>query len=532
MSGKHGGLRWILSRIKRREDQNFPGVGAQPRLEDKIVKNLDKNVEMLQGMFHESEDLKIRFFEFPQASEGRGGGKARRAALLFIDGLADGKILSREVVVPLMYGSGKEFDADNMDAIKEKMLAVGEARSAEDLEDAVFACLLGDCIMFVDGFADCIIVGAKGYDKRAIKPSDTEMSVRGPKESFIESLRSNTALVRRRIKNPDLCFENMVVGRQSKTPVSIVYMHNIADKELVDEVKRRLKSIDIDAILSSGYVEQLIEDEPTSIFSTVGFTERPDVLGAKLMEGRVGIIVDGTPYALTAPHFFVENFQTSEDYSSNFIVSTLLRFFRYSAFIISVLAPAVYVALVTFHHELIPTSLLLTMSAAREGIPFSAFFEALFMIVVFEILKEAGVRLPQPIGQTISIVGALVMGEAAVSAGFVSAPLVIVIAFTAVSGFVVSSLSAPVLMLRFVFLLLGGFLGGYGIAIGIVVLITRLADMESFGHRFMSPFVPFNLHGQKDTVLRAPLWIMRTRPRGLASGNRVRENNPIPPDED
>jgi spore germination protein KA len=411
------------------------------------------------------------------------------------------------------------------------MLAVGEARSAKDFDDAVFACLLGDCIMFVDGLADCIIIGAKGYDKRAIKPSDTEMSVRGPKESFIETLRTNTALVRRRIKNPELCFENLVVGRQTKTPVSVVYMHNIADEKLVKEVRRRLKSIDIDSIMSSGYVEQLIEDEPTSVFSTVGFTERPDVLCAKLMEGRVGVIVDGTHYALTIPYFFIENFQTPEDYSNNFISVSLIRFFRYAAFFISTLAPAIYVALVTFHHEMIPTSLLLTMSAAREGIPFSAFFEAFFMIIVFEILKEAGVRLPQPIGQTISIVGALVMGEAAVSAGFVSAPLVIVIAFTAVSGFVVSSLSSPVLILRFVFLFLAGFLGGYGIAVGIIVLIVRLADIESFGYRYLSPVIPFNIRDQKDTLVRAPLWMMRTRPHLLARKNRVRENNPIPPDD-
>jgi spore germination protein KA len=295
-------------------------------------------------------------------------------------------------------------------------------------------------------------------------------------------------------------------------------------------VKKRIRAIDVDSVVSSGYIEQYIEDEPTSMFSTVGYTERPDVLAAKLLEGRVGVIIDGTPYVLTAPQFFSENFQTAEDYSSNFISVTILRLLRYGAFFVSVFAPAIYVALTTFHQEMIPTSLLLTMSAAREGIPFSAFFEALFMVIVFEILKEAGVRLPQPIGQTISIVGALVMGEAAVSAGFVSAPLVIVIAFTAVSGFVVSAFSAPVLILRFIFLFLGGFMGGYGIAVGALILFVRLADLESFGHRYMTPIVPFNLSDQKDTVIRAPLWLMRTRPHSLAKKNRVRENTPVPPD--
>ncbi len=524
MSRKNGTLRWVLSLLKKREEKRFVGVGKATPMEGKFVKSLEKNIDNIKALFHEAEDLKIRFFDFPY------GGNSS-AALVFVDGLADGKILSREIVEPLMYGNcgADEENCDSIDFVKSSMLAVGEARSAEDFEDAIFACLLGDCIMFVDGFAECIIIGAKGYDKRAIKPSDTEMSVRGPKESFIENLRSNTAMIRRRIKNPELCLDNLVVGRQTKTPITVVYMHNIADQKLVSEVKRRLKSVDVDAIVSSGYIEQLIEDEPTSLFSTVGYTERPDVLAAKLLEGRVGIVIDGTPYVLTAPHFFIENFQTAEDYSSNFISVTLLRIFRYTAFFVATMAPAIYVALTTFHHEMIPTSLLLTMSAAREGIPFSAFFEALFMVSVFEILKEAGVRLPQPIGQTISIVGALVMGEAAVSAGFVSAPLVIVIAFTAVSGFVVSSLSAPILILRFVFLLLGGFLGGYGIAIGGMVLLTRLADIESFGYRYLSPLIPFNLQDQKDTVVRSPLWMMRTRPHFLAKKNRVRESTPIPP---
>ncbi len=531
MKKRRGFLRWVLSAIKVKGERKYKGVGSPDEFQKTISVSLEKNVDTVKELFHDSEDLKIRRFQFPVGKEKN----MRRAALIFVDGLADGKILSNEIVEPLMYGGAragaegrKEINCD--EDIKNVMLAAGDVRNAEDFEDALFMCLMGDCIMFIDGYKGCFIIGARGYDKRALKPSDTEMSVRGPKESFIENLRTNTALVRRRIKNTELCFDNMVVGRQTKTPVSVVYMNNIADKALVSEVKKRIRAIDVDSVVSSGYIEQYIEDEPTSMFSTVGYTERPDVLAAKLLEGRVGVIIDGTPYVLTMPQFFAENFQTAEDYSSNFLSVTVLRLLRYSAFFVSVFAPAIYVALTTFHQEMIPTSLLLTMGAAREGIPFSAFFEAMFMVVVFEILKEAGVRLPQPIGQTISIVGALVMGEAAVSAGFVSAPLVIVIAFTAVSGFVVSTFSAPVLLLRFIFLFLGGFLGGYGIALGALVLFVRLADIESFGYRYLAPIVPFNLSDQKDTLIRAPLWLMRTRPHLLAKKNKVRENTPVPPD--
>ena len=531
MKNRRGLLRRVLSGIKLKAERKYSGIGQPEEMAEDFSKKLNENIDTITRLFHQSEDLKIRRFDFPAGTEKKAGS----AALVYVDGLADGKILSRDIVEPLMYGFGGEISEINYrkvdpQMLKSKMLAVGDVRYAKDFEDGIFACLMGDCIMFLDGFCGCFIIGARGYDKRALKPSDTEMSVRGPKESFIENLRTNTALVRRRIKNTDLCFDNMVVGRQTRTPISVVYMHNVADEKLVNEVKRRIRSIDVDSVVSSGYIEQYIEDEPTSMFSTVGYTERPDVLCAKLLEGRVGIIIDGTPYVLTAPQFFSENFQTAEDYSSNFISVTILRLLRYGAFFVSVFAPAIYVALTTFHQEMIPTSLLLTMSAAREGIPFSAFFEALFMVIVFEILKEAGVRLPQPIGQTISIVGALVMGEAAVSAGFVSAPLVIVIAFTAVSGFVVSAFSAPVLILRFIFLFLGGFMGGYGIAVGALILFVRLADLESFGHRYMTPIVPFNLSDQKDTVIRAPLWLMRTRPHSLAKKNRVRENTPVPPD--
>lgn len=543
MKSKHSPLRKLFSAVKRQEEKNFVSNAANDGssapgskvctggVSGSISKDINDNLNKINQAFHCSEDLKSRVFEF-------GGEKKKiKAALVFIDGLTDSKIINDAVVEPLLYGTAAaardwQFNDSDIDAIKDTMVAVGDIGDAKNMEDAVFACLMGDCVMFVGGFDNAIIISAKGYETRSIQPSDTEVSVRGPKDSFVENLRTNTGLIRRRIKNTNLCFESLIVGKQSKTPISVVYMQNIADKELVSEVKRRIKKINIDAVLGSGYVEQLICDEPLSIFSTVGYTERPDVLCAKILEGRVGIVVDGSPHVLTVPYFFIEAFQTAEDYYNNFSSSSILRLLRYAAFFLTILAPAIYVALSTYHQELIPTSLLLTMSAAKEGIPFSAFFEALVMMVVFEILKEAGIRLPQPIGQTISIVGALVMGEAAVSAGFVSAPLVIVIAFTAVSGFVVSFLSSQILLLRFIFLLLAGLLGGYGIALGVLVMLIRIADMESFGYKYMSPFVPFNLIDQKDNFIRLPLWLMRTRPLALARKNRIRENTPVPPGSD
>lgn len=271
----------------------------------------------------------------------------------------------------------------------------------------------------MDGFAQCLILGSKGYEKRSVDQTDNEVVVRGPKESFTENMRTNTALLRRKVRNPGLMVETIRLGKRTETPVALVYIKGLTPEDLLTEIRRRLSTIDTDCILDSGYIEQYIEDAPFSVFPTIGHTEKPDVLAAKLLEGRAGIIVDGSPYAITMPLLFVEKFQSAEDYYIRPWFASLIRLFRYFSFAISILTPALYVSLTTFHQELLPTKLLYSVAAAREGVPFGAFFEAIFMLVMFEILREAGIRLPKPVGQTIGIVGALIMGESAVSAGIV-----------------------------------------------------------------------------------------------------------------
>jgi spore germination protein KA len=331
--------------------------------------------------------------------------------------------------------------------VKDKMLYIGEVEETDRISELVDGYLSGDAVLLMDRYSKALVVGCKGWEKRQIEKPQNESVVRGPLESFTEDFITNTSMLRRIIQHPDLVIESMRIGRKTRTKVGITYVKGIVDQALVSEVKKRLNAINTDAILDSGYIEQFIEDSPFSLFPTIGHTEKPDVLAAKILEGRVGILVNGSPFALTAPMLFIEHFQSAEDYYGRPYDTSIIRLFRYLSTAFSILLPSLYVALTTFHQELIPTPLLFTMASAREGTPFPAVLEAGIMVVLFEILREAGVRLPNPVGQAISIVGALIIGESAVSAGLIGAPMVIVIALTAVSGFVVYSLSQPVAIL-------------------------------------------------------------------------------------
>lgn len=468
----------------------------------------------------DNNDIKIREF--------RAGG--RGFLLLFVDGMVNMELLNKFVIAPLQQENDNHLPG-NMEKISKTVLNVCDTELVEDRETAVEVILYGDGILIAEGCATAAMVGCKGFERRGVEQSENEMVVRGPKESFTENLRTNTTLLRRKIRSGNLTFEDFKKGRQTGTPICMVYMKNLADSKLLREIRRRIQKIDIDMILETGYVEQLIEDNPMSIFPTVGYTEKPDVAAAKILEGRVLILVDGTPFVLTAPFLMMEAFQNPEDYYEKPFYASLIRVFRMFAFLVSIFAPALFVALTTFHQELIPTALLFTMASAREGIPFTAFSETIVMLITFEVLREAGLRLPRAVGQTISIVGALVMGDAAVAAGLVGAPLVITVAFTAVCAFVVPVMNNQQTLLRWVFVLAAGFLGGLGIALGAILLCVHLVATRSFGFPYLSPFAPLRTDDLKDSVFRAPLWLLRRRPVGMASRNPIREDSPVPGQE-
>jgi len=490
------------------------------------TKTLSENIKNIKSALGNSNDLVVREFSF-------GYKQSINAALIFIDGLTNTTVINENIIEPLMYGAGiinleQPLKNCKIDDIKKAMLSVSDIKNVNTLNDILDGFLSGDAALIIDGANEALIISCKGWEKRAISEPATESVIRGPREAFTENLRTSTALLRRKIKSPALTTEMMVLGKKTKTNICIAYIREVANQELIEEIRKRLNDINTDAILESGYIEQFIEDAPFSLFSTMAYTEKPDVVAAKLLEGRVAIIVDGTPFVLTAPMFFIESFQTSEDYYSGTYFMSMLRIVRFIAYFITILSPALYVAVTTYHHELIPTSLLITMAAAREGIPFPAVIEIGLMLLVFEILREAGVRLPRPVGQAISIVGALVLGQSAVSAGLIGEPVVIVIAITSVSIFAVPNQADASAILRIIFLILAAVMGGIGITIGLLGTIIHLASLKSFGYYYLSPIVPFQIRDLKDSFIRAPLWTMRKRPSGLARNDKTRQSTSTP----
>jgi len=318
---------------------------------------------------------------------------------------------------------------------------------------------------------------------------------------------------------------SLKIGRETKTQVIITYIENIADPTLIKEVKNRLSRIDIDGVLESGYIEEFIEDHPFSPFPQVLTTERPDVASANLLEGRVAILVDGTPFVLIVPVTLYSLLQAADDYYQRYLIGTLVRWLRYVFLLIALTLPSLYVAILTFHQEMIPTTLLLTIARTREEIPFPALVEALIMEVTFEVLREAGLRLPKQIGSAVSIVGALVIGDAAVNSGLVSAPMVMVVAITGIASFAIPRYNAAIAfrMLRFPMIFLAGTLGLLGIMLGLITIIVHLSTMRSFGVPYLSPFAPMQVSEMKDSLVRAPWWSLRKRPHFTGEYNKHRQ---------
>ena len=495
-----------------------------------LSRTLKKNLDTVKARFEESSDLIIREFSFGKETDGAG-----KAALIFLDGMVNQPMINDNIIKPLMYDSRylhaqETLDIPGIGEIRDRLLTVGEVKTVRTYHEVEQACLSGDAVFMAEGSCEALDIGAKGWEKRAVTEPPSETAIRGPREGFTENLRTNTSMIRRKIKDPALRIHAAVLGKRTNTQVNILYMDGIADPDLVREVERRLKNIDTDAILATGYVEEYIADAPFTAFPTMWCSERPDAVAGKLLEGRVAIVVDGAPFVSTVPMLFVENFQSAEDYIARSQYATMMRLLRLTAFFISLFAPALYIALTTYHQELIPTTLLFTMAASREGIPFPAVVEMGIMMLIFEILREAGIRMPRTIGQTVSIVGALVMGEAAVQAGIVGAPVVIVIAITAVSSFAVPFLDGAIAILRWFLLILASVLGSFGITIGTFVILVHLVSLRSFGAHYMAPIAPFHVADLKDTAVRVPLWAMRTRPRAIRPQDVKRQGFKIPYD--
>lgn len=471
--------------------------------DDKIPLLLSEIDTIIKEIFSNDNSLVLRPIKIKDLK--------KKGLIVFIQGLVDTKTIELNVVKPLMtevlsesikYLTSKHITEK---LIKEYIQTL-DCSITTSLNSAVDSLLSGTTILFIEGEDTAIQLNSKKWETRGITEPQTETVIRGPREGFNEDLHTNITLIRRKVKSPKLKFEAITLGQYSKTSIAICYLEGIADNSIIRELKRRIEAIQIDAVLESGYIEQFIEDHPLSPFPSIGNSEKPDVVIGKLMEGRVAVLCDGTPFVLMVPRLFIENIQVSEDYYTRPLYATVLRFLRVLALLITTTLPALYVSVKAFHHEIIPFRLFIALTAAREEVPMPSVLEALMMVTIFELINEAGLRMPKSVGQAISIVGAIVLGQATVEAGIASPLMVIVIALTAITSFVIPSLHGTFLFLRVYFLIAGSIIGFYGIIFAMISVFIHMCNMKSFGIEYLSPVAPLTLGGLQDTFIRPPLW--------------------------
>lgn len=479
---------------------------------------LEQNLHYLRDLFTDDDTLIFRKLENNRGEE------PRRFCLIYADGMVNNRLVNQDVIRPLLefrFPAGE--GASLIDTVQLQVMFSDDAEKTDSVEKLIQGIVYGDSVLLADGCPEALLLNTKGFTLRSIEEPESERVIRGPREGFNESILTNLSLLRRKIRTQDLKFKFLTFGRRTKTKACICYLDSIVNRSVLTELEHRLEKIDIDGTLDSNYIVENIKDAPFSAVKTVGSTERPDVVAAKLLEGRVALFLDGTPVVLTVPHLFIEHFQADEDYYINYVFTSIGRILRILAFAISLCLPAFYVSMVTFHQELLPTPLLMSIFSSREGVPFPTALETILMLVVFEMLRESGARMPGLMGQTLSIVGALVVGQAAVDAKIVSAPVVIVVALTGICGLMVTRLKGYVIIHRFFLLVCSCAMGLYGLLLGLLVLLTGLFGMSSFGVPIMPGVYKTKAQDYKDTYVRAPWWTMIKRPRFL-SRNRVRQS--------
>lgn len=492
---------------------------------DLLYTSLSKNIKIIQQSLGHSNDIIIREIAIGETDP-------HSLAIISIDGLSDKTTISDSVIDKLMANIEEEQDIEITTInqyVRNSYLTVGDVTSIEHFTTLYNAILNGETVILLDGFAEGIVTSTRSAKDRAVTEPSTESVIRGPRESFTETLRTNTALIRRKIKSPNLWIKSRVIGDVTQTDVAVMYINGIASDKIVAEVLARLDRINIDGILESGYIEDFIQDSKNSMFPTVYNSERPDVIAGELLDGKVAILVDGTPFVLVVPALFTSFLQSAEDYYQHWMISSLVRILRFFGISLALVAPSLYVAITTFHQEMLPTPMLISIASQREGVPFPAVVEALIMEVAFEVLREAGLRMPRTIGPAVSIVGTLVIGQAAVDAGVVSAVMVIIVALTAICSFLFPAygLSNTIRVLRFPLMILAAMFGLFGVMFGIMLIILHLCSIRSFGVPYLSPFAPLVLKDQKDAFLLFPRRKLLTRPRLVNQKNIVRGHNYI-----
>lgn len=451
-------------------------------------------------------------------------GKAHHPArLMGIQNMIDERLFLQEILTPLQELKDEMI---SLEALAGRHLHAAQFEYVETVEDACRKLLGGSSLLLIEGDPRALTIAIPALEWRPIEEPKAEAVVRGSHEGFVESIDTNVTLLRRKLPDPALRFEITTVGQKTRTRIGLFYIEGLTDPDIVEQVRKRLKEIETEMILESGFIEEFIETEPQSFFPTVGNTEKPDKAVAKLMEGRVVILTDGTPMALTVPYLFMEGFQSPEDYYSRPYYVSMVRLIRHLSFYIATFFPALYIATQNFHKEMLPELLLASIAAARQGVPFPLVMETIFMLLTFEILREGGIRMPRPLGQAISIVGALILGEAAVNAGIVGTPTIIVVAVSGITTFVITPFSDTATLLRFILLIPASIVGLYGLLIAALALFVHLTSLRSFGVPYFAPLAPVLFGDWKDLFIRTRLSKMRIAPKSIPQQRAIRHESP------
>ncbi len=478
-----------------------------------ISTKLSDNLEHIKNVYNIplNADMVLREFDIVVKD------KIIPAFIIFFDGMADRTTINDNILTPLMVFSNYSLKGDEKNIahyVKNHILPHNQLKEVREYSKVIEEVNFGGCGLFIEGIDSAFAADVKGWERRGVERPNTEQTLRGPQEGFTEALRVNTALIRKILKDEDLIVEGIEIGRRSKTPCSILYIKDITNESLVNEVRRRIKSLKIDYIFDTGELEQYIEDNTFLPTPQVIATERPDRTASLLVEGKVAIILNGSPFALVVPATLTSLLHTPEDAFFRFPYSNILRLTRILGIVFALLLPALYVAITNFHHEMIPTDLLFAIEASREKVPFPSVVEILIMEVSFELIREAGIRIPSPIGPTLGIIGALILGQAAVAANIVSPILIIIVAVTGIGSFSVPNFSVALSLrvLRFIYILLAATTGFLGITVGFFIHGIALVGAKSFGVPIAVPFAPKTVRPWTDSLLRAPIWKQEFRP--------------------
>lgn len=460
----------------------------------KIEASLEEKIANLKCIMDNSSDLMINRIEI----------SGHKSALITCEAMVSTGMITQLIFHPLMDLTLQENSKPNeiFNAIQEKMLLSLDRTFVEEYGKLMVLIMSGFAVIIVDGVNGAIGLGVQGYEKRSVDEPSGESNIKGAREGFVENIRVNMSLVRRRLKSPTLKLELLKLGSRSKTDCCLVYLTDKISNKMLKDVKNKLSKINLETILTSGYVIPFLEGNSNSIFQNIGTTERPDSLCAKILEGRIGLIVDGTPFVIIIPYLFIENFQTLDDYNCKPYYATIIRLVKFVAFILTILLPGIYISIATFHPELLNDILLMNLSDAEQSAPFPLVAEALAMLVMYEIIRESGLRLPKAVGGAVSIVGGLVIGDAAVASGLISTPLLIVVALSVTSSFVIPSLNQQTTILRFVFTFVSGIGGLYLIALILGLVMFNICAMDDFGIPATAPITPFTKKSLRDTLFR------------------------------